>query len=328
LAGTSQATVSLVLNNRAALGRISPATRDNVLEAARKLGYTADLGARRLGHRTGAVASPELTLAILRPAGTPIGWLARLLDVTSESLALLTKSPQLLLEEYFPGRLEEFPGLRVAYRFHGAIVTSSTPADEDFLESGDLPVPVVAFQRHLARQSSVALDNVHGGRIATEHLLQRGRRAVVSIANASVPSRAVEQRLEGYRRAMCEAGLSERIEIAWAPSQNEAGGFEATARLLRERRPDAIFALNDGLAMGALSAIHGAGLRIPEDLAVAGYDDLPFARFLHPALTTVRQPYDAMGHAAVAWLVDAIRNRAERPLHGVFHPELIVRNST
>jgi LacI family transcriptional regulator len=328
LAGTSQATVSLVLNNRADEGRISSATRQSVLDAARKLGYTVDLGARRLGHRAGSAAAPELTLAILRPAGTPIGWLARLLDVTSESLALLTKSPQLVLEDYRPGRLAEFPGMRVALRFHGAIVTSPTPADEEFLESCDLPVPVVVFQRQLARQSSVALDNLAGGRIATEHLIRRGRRAIAAIGSGSIRSSALEQRLHGYRNAIGAAGLGRGERIALAPRLDEEGGYETAERLLREDRPDAIFAVSDVLAMGALSAVQRAGLRVPDDVALVGYDDLPFARFLFPALTTMRQPYDSMGHAAVAWLVDAVRNRAERPLREVFQAELVVRSST
>ena len=328
LAGTSQATVSLVLNNRAALGRISSSTRDNVLDAARKLGYTVDLGARRLGHRNGAVTMPEITLAILRPVGTPLGWLARLLDVTSESLALLTRSSQLVLEDYHPGRLEEFPGLLVASRFHGAIITSPTPEDEAFLESRELPVPLVVFQRRLSLQSCVALDNVAGGKAATEYLIRRGRRAITAMAGASVPSSAAGHRLEGYRSAMAAASLGHEEHVAWAPSLDESGGYEAARALLLERRPDAIFAANDGLAMGAMSAVLGAGLRVPEDVAIVGYDDLPFARFLHPPLTTVRQPYDAMGHAAVAWLVDAIRNRADRLLQRVYQPELIVRSST
>ncbi|MBI3973396.1 MAG: LacI family DNA-binding transcriptional regulator, partial [Chloroflexi bacterium] len=127
LAGTSQATVSLVLNNRDTKVGISAATRQAVLAAARQLGYTLDLGARRLRHRESGAAAPEITLAILRPAGTPVGLTARLIEAATAALAQHAPSAQLVIEEYQPDRLREHPGLSVASRFHGAILTSLTP---------------------------------------------------------------------------------------------------------------------------------------------------------------------------------------------------------
>jgi LacI family transcriptional regulator len=328
LAGTSQATVSLVLNGRDSKLGISAATRQAVLDAARELGYTPDLGARRLRDARAGAAAPELTLAILRPAGTPVGLSGRVIEAAAGGLAEQAPTAQLVVEEYQPGHLDEHPGLRVAARFHGAILTSLTPADEAFLEAHDLPVPVVAFQRQLTRHACVDVDNVAGGLAVTRHLLRRGRRRIAAVGWASVPSRAVERRLEGLRMALAEAGLAGTERVEWVPELSEAGGAAGGAALLAAARPDAILALSDVIALGVLSAVHRTGRRVPEDVAVAGYDDLPFAPYLEPPLTTVRLPYEAMGRAAVSWLIGAVRGRAASRLAERYQPELVIRDST
>jgi DNA-binding LacI/PurR family transcriptional regulator len=325
LAGTSQATVSFVLNNQDTKIGISRATRQAVLAVAKQLGYTADLGARR--HRESGAAAPELTLALLRPSGTPLGLGLRLVDAAAAALASHSPTSQLVIEEYHPGRLFEHPGLLVASRFHGAVLTSLTPADEVFLAETALPVPVVAFQRQVPGHAWVDVDNVAGGATATRHLLARGRRRITAIAWSAVPSRAVQQRLQGYRQALAEAGLAGAEHVVWAGEIGEAGGSAAGTEALETGNPDAILVLSDVMALGVLHAIHRAGRRVPEDVAVVGYDDLSFAAFLEPPLTTTRLPYDDMGRAAVTWLVDAARGRAGGLLHAVYQPELVVRGS-
>jgi len=139
----------------------------------------------------------------------------------------------------------------------------------------------------------------------------------------------VAERLRGYRQALADAGLPEHI--VWPDHLNETGGAEAAAQLPSagaRKRPDAILALSDLLAVGVRSALHRAGVRVPEDVALAGYDDLPFAQYMTPPLTTVRLPYEEMGRAAVAWLLDAVRGRATSPLQHVYDPKLVIREST
>jgi LacI family transcriptional regulator len=315
-----------VLSGRDGRVRISERTRQAVLEAARQLGYTPDLGARRL--RQGAAAAPaELTLAILRPAGSPLALTVRLLEAAAHALGPLASPSQLVLEEYQPGRLAEQSGIRRGSRFHGAIITSPTPDDEQFLEGTALAVPVVVFQRQMSRPASVDVDNVSGGLIATRHLLAKGRRRIAAIGWSQLPSGALERRLAGYREALRRAGLAGEERIVHATSFSEAGGAAAAADLLATQAPDAILALSDVVALGVLSAVHRAGRRIPDDIAVLGYDDLPFAPFLEPSLTTVRLPYASMGEDAIAGLADAVRGRADGMLHRVYQPELIVRRS-
>lgn len=324
---TSVATVSLVLTGRESRVGISAATRQAVLDAARSLSYTPVLSARRLRHHQSAAASPEITLAIVRSVGTPIRETARGIEAVAQGLAEHAPSSQLVIEEYQPSQLSEQPGLRIATRFHGAIVTSLTPADEAFLERSDLPVPVVAFQRRLTRHAYVDVDNVAGGLAVTRHLLARGRRRLAAVGWATASPGAMHRRLEGFRRALGEAGLAETAHVELAPELSEAGGAAGGAAALQKARPDGILALSDVLAVGVLHAIRRAGLRVPEDIAVVGYDEQPFAPYLAPPLTTVRLPYEAMALAAVDWLVQAIRGRADERLATVLDPELIVRES-
>ena len=342
LAGTSPATVSLVLNRSASPVRVSAATRDAVLGAARRLGYTNDLSARRLRSAGARAAAPEITLAVLRPRGTPIGMSARLLGAATAALEAQVPSAQLAVEAFLPGRLREHPGLTVASRFHAAIVVGPAAEDERFLDGATLPVPVVAFQRQLQRQSWVDTDNERAGWLATRHLLQGGRRRIAVAGWAAAPSGAVERRLGGYRRALGEAGLAPAARVVLGADLSEATGSEVTARLLPGPAPgaagaagaagagppDAILAMSDVLAVGVLHALRAAGRRVPEEVAVAGFDDLSYAPYLIPALTSVRLPFEAMGAAAVAWLLSAVRGQTAEPLRRRFPPELIVRESS
>ncbi len=335
LAGTSTATVSHVLNNRGAEQRISEKTRHAVLLAARRLGYIPDLNARRLRHKLGASASPDLVLAVLRPAGSTLGMAAAIVDAASASLRTLAGTPQLVLEEYEPGYLAEHPGLLAGSRFHGAIVSGLTPADETFLEESTLLVPLVAFQRRLSGRSYVDVDNVAGGAAATQHLLDTGRRRIAALTYGEPRSRAQQNRLQGYQQAIARSaeggtrgGTGPEGRCAFAASPDPQHGAEATARLLAEWRPDAIFALIDSLALGALHALDRAGVRVPDDVAVVGYDDTPYAPVAHPPLSSVRKPDAEMVAAAVEWLAAAARGGADAPLQRVYQPHLIVRQSS
>ena len=331
LARTSQATVSLVLNNRASALRISEKTRDAVLAAARDLGYVPDLGARRLRHRLGTSTAPDLVLAVLRPASTRLGNATFVVEAAQAALAALPGGPtrsQLVLEEFLPGKLAEHPGVVGGARFHGAIVTGMTPEDERAFAAGPPSVPLVAFQRRAPARAYVDVDNVRGGALATRHLVERGRRRIAALGYARPPSRAQEDRLEGYRRTLAAAGLGAAAGVWRAETADPAPAAAATDRLLREGRPDAIFVLSDVLAVGVLHALRAAGVGVPGEVAVVGYDDFPYAPFLDPPLSSVRLPYEAMGRAAVGWLTAAARAQAPGLLQDVYAPELIVRRSS
>jgi len=330
LASTSQATVSLVLANRDGPMRISVATREAVLDAARELGYVPDLSARRLRQKQGASLAPSVVMAVLHPAASGLGTTTRVLEAAQAALAVQAPGSQLVLEEYSPGSLFEHPGLVAAARFHCAVVTGLTPQDERFLDETDLLVPLVAFQRRLERCAYVDVDNVAGGEAATRHLIDRGRRRIAALSYAFPPSRAQTARLDGYRRALAAAGLpTGPVELA--PTIDAAGGARAMRAVLEScagRDVDAVFALSDELAAGAMHALRELGRRIPDAVAIVGYDDLSYGVFLDPPLTTVRLPHAEMARAAVSWLVEAVPGRATAVLQRVHQPELVVRRSS
>ena len=328
-AGTSQSTVSLVLNNRDRQVQISRSTREAVLTAARELNYVPDLGARRLRHRLGSEAAPDLVLALLRPAGITIGTATSLIEAVQRSLGRLPGTSQLVLEEYAPGHLAEHAGLRSGARFHAAIITAPTPADEAWLEGvgpDEVPVPIVAFQRRLSRHASVEVDNVEGGALVTRHFLAAGRRRIAALTNTAPPSHAREARLEGYRHALTTAGLP-GMEVS-TETLDPGQAADVTRDLLAHWKPDAIVALSDLLAAGVLQTLRRAGVRVPEDVAVVGSEDMPFAPFLEPPLSSLRLPYDQMGQAAVEWLSQAVRRVAQSPPHLTYAPQLVVRESS
>jgi DNA-binding LacI/PurR family transcriptional regulator len=326
-AGTSQTTVSLVLGRRESGLKISASTREAVLRAARELGYVADLSARRL-RGSGAATAPDLVLALLRPVGASVGPTLQLVDALDAALGALPGAPQLVLERYTPGRLAEQPGLVGGARFHGALVTGLSPDDEAALEELDLPVPLVAFQRAPRRHAFVDVDSVAGAAAAVRHLLARGRRRIAALTQASPPSRAQQARVSGFWQALREAGLEGAGRLLEVQERDPTQAVHLTAALLGDWQPDALVALSGPLVLGALRALHRAGRRVPEDVAVVSYEDLEYAAQLVPSLTCVRLPYGEMASAAAHWLADSARGQPVEPLRRVFTPELVVREST
>ncbi len=188
--------------------------------------------------------------------------------------------------------------------------------------------PIVVFGRRVAELEDrcIWLDNEAGGRLATEHLLARGHTKIRHSADPlSFPdSRA---RLHGYRRALEHVGIEYDERLVVESDFLEQGGSQSARRLL-EREPElsAIFVGNDQMAAGALRTLRDADLRVPEDISIVGYDDVLLARYLFPALTTVRQPLRAMGRAAAEAAL-GILEPTGKEVRRRFAPELIVRQS-
>ncbi len=182
--------------------------------------------------------------------------------------------------------------------------------------------------RHIAEAGSrsIAIDNEYGGLLAARHLTDNGHRVIGHLTGPlSFPdSRA---RLQGYRQGLEEAGIAFDDTLVIESDWLEEGGYQATMRLLK-RRPDitAVFAGNDQMAIGSYQALRATGKRIPDDISVVGFDDVVFARYLYPTLTTVRQPLLEMGEAAAGLVLAALRG--EKPeVTEQFEPELAVRQS-
>jgi LacI family transcriptional regulator len=211
-----------------------------------------------------------------------------------------------------------------------------TPADisgvnhNGFVNHG---VPFVFVDRVLpaAEGCSVSVDDVTGGALATRHLLEAGHTDIAFINGPSQLAQCAD-RHEGVRRALTEAGLAESaVTVLRVDHLDVASGRDAGARLMGlPRRPSAVFCANDLLALGLLQAVFAAGLRVPEDLAIVGYDDIEFAAAAAVPLTSVRQPAWQIGVTAAELVIAETGDDAGSHSHQrvVFQPELVVRRSS
>ncbi|MEP7291364.1 MAG: LacI family DNA-binding transcriptional regulator [Chloroflexota bacterium] len=191
----------------------------------------------------------------------------------------------------------------------------------------DMGVPLATVERPSILQdrvSYVSIDNIGATRIAIEHLISLGRRKIALIAGAT-DNMDAQERLEGFRLVMADAGLPADM-IVYGNFQRRSA-YEAT-KLLLDKDIDAIFACSDVMAQGAYEALYEAGLRVPDDVAVVGFDDLPTAAQLRPPLTTIRQPISEKGSAATSLLLDAIEGKTHAAQHVVLPTTLIIREST
>jgi DNA-binding LacI/PurR family transcriptional regulator len=209
----------------------------------------------------------------------------------------------------------------------GVVVTANGLDDPlvDGLLASSLPTVLVGHRKADRSASYVDVDNVHAADAMTAHLISIGRRRIGYITGAPRNVAAVD-RLAGYRRAMQRAGLA-TDDLVVEGDFNAASGVTCAARLL-DTGVDAIFAANDSTALGALETIRGRGLRVPEDVALAGFDDLEFAVQLDPPLTTVRQGVRQQGEEAVSNLFQLIEDPTGSPRRVLLPTELVIRQST
>ena len=190
-----------------------------------------------------------------------------------------------------------------------------------------MPVVVTGYHRQNSRISAADVDNLEGGRIATECLLQNGHRRIACVTGPLSAQSAID-RLAGYRTALEAAGIPFDEELVSEGNYNHRSGYQAMKKLLdKGAQFSGVFCHNDRMAIGALSALREAGLRIPEDVSVVGYDDCPEAEFADPPLTTIRQNTVEMGAAAAELLIRQVENPGAPAEQVLVHTELVVRAS-
>lgn len=305
--GVSQATVSYVLNNKAG-ARVSPAIRAEVLRIARELNYYPNEAARRLaGMRSRTLGILQLYVRHSVLAGW---WSAEVMRGIADTgfaqgyhlmiYAMSEDVREMCLSAVYSGRLE-------------GLVILAPYRDEPFLKElsdAKVPLAVVGGQKaYNERMVAVDADNEMGGYIATRHLIEQGHRRIAHLHGATNIPNAYD-RLQGFLRAMREAGLHALPELLIESGFLEQSAYEATQRLLQLREPPtAIFAANDVSAVGVLRAVKEAGRRVPDDIAIIGYDGTPFCALTEPPLSTVEQPASEMGRVAARLIVDIVEGR-------------------
>ena len=319
-AKVSQGTVSNVLNHP---DRVSPVRREAVEQAIRELGYVRHEAARHL--RAGYSSTVGL---LLLDAWNP-GFidLARGVEdtTTTEGWSVLISNSARDVE-----REKTYVRLFSEQRVAGLIVVPHDHFAEGLhqIRSGGVPVVVVDRAETGDTGMSVAVDDVTGGELVARHLIGLGHRHFAFVGDEAEAA-PVHARLTGVRKAVAEAGVDVRLDVLPAELTAEAGRDtgEQLAALPSAQRPTAVATAIDLLAIGVLQALLRHRIRVPDDISLVGYDDIPFTRLLSVPLTTVRRPHYEMGATAAEMLTVALSGETPRPRHVIFQPELVIRAS-
>ena len=321
-AGVSVKTVSNVVNGYL---HVRPDTRARVEEAIAELNYRPNLSARNLRKgRTGviALAVPELDIPYFAElarhvvtAAAEHGWTV-LIDQTGGGPEQERKAASGIGD----------------HMIDGLIFSPLALAADDLTGLDGMPMVLLGERVDHGPADHVVIDNVAAAREVTAHLIGLGRRRIAAIGSQRTPEGASARlRLAGYTAALADAGIGydEKL-VAPAPAWHRADGAAAMRELLFTGvRPDAVFCFNDTLALGALRALHEAGLRVPEDVAVAGFDDIEDGRFSIPTLTTVAPDKERIARLAVELLAGRLDGDREAPPRELTAPHrLAAREST
>ena len=314
--GVSHQTVSRVLNGHKS---VTEKTRKKVLKAVEELGYRPNLTARALvtgktatigvlSHDT-TLFGPASTLHSVQSAARNNGYRTTIYSLKSEDSESITTGISDLINEGVDGIVIIAPQIRGAKEISNVI--------------GSFPAVLVENESSAALPS-VNVDQFYGAYELTRHLILLGHK---SVAHISGPKNWYEtgQRVKGYKKALSESKLGSTL--IWEGDWSAPSGFEATKKIIKNKEITAIFAGNDAMALGAMKALSEAGLSVPTDISLVGFDDLPESEFFSPALTTAKQDFHAVGDQALGILL-ALINHSKVRMNVAIKPEILIRTST
>jgi DNA-binding LacI/PurR family transcriptional regulator len=301
-AGVSHQTVSRVVNGHP---NVAPQTRERVERAIRELGYRPNTAARALvTGSTRTLGFVTVNINQYGPAQTLVG-LERAARAAGYSLSVT------VLDEATADAMHDAVDRFVAQSVDAVLALATYDDAAEALHLVHAPLPLVTVQSGGAlEEPAVGVDQVAGARLATRHLLDLGHRTVHHVTGPA-DSKEARDRIEGWRAELAAAGAAVPVCLHgdWTPSS----GYEAGHRLVTRRRAGeevtAVFVANDQMALGLLAALHEEGLKVPRDVSVVGFDDLPEAPYLTPPLTTVRQDFAELGHRAVELVLARLAGR-------------------
>lgn len=322
-AGISTTTVSRALNNKDA---INPLTRKRILKLAREMGYTPNAMARGLKTSRSATIGVVIT-DISDPFFAPI--------IKGIEKAARQEGYHLILsntDENYQMEEEVLETL-IERRVDGLLITPVQTSSQDIVELKKKRLPFVLLCRHfdfelLVETDCVCTDDVEGAFLATTHLIEKGHRKILFINGPTYVSSAKE-RLAGYKRALLETGLKlDEFLIREGGIKMEDGYRIMKEELEKQRQFTAVFAYSDFVAVGVMKASKEANLRIPQDIALIGYDDINMAAFLEVPLTTMRIPKYKLGMEGFKLLTKRMTAEVDSPQRVTLPTELVVRKST
>ncbi len=323
LAEVSRSTVSRVLNNHPS---VRPEVRQRVLEVIKEQDYVPQAAARSLASRRTNV------LTLLIPRSSAFIFTDPFFSLTIQSIteACTARDYSLMLSMATGAEERSFYQRVLRSRITDGVLMLSSDIDDPILPlliNDDMPLVLIGSHPYLQPMYSVDVANRDGAAVAVEHLLRLGHSRIATITGPLQMNTAIDRR-DGYKQALLKAGVGIDPQLIGEGDFTQEGGYSAMRTLLDvQPPPTAVFAASDMMALGALRAIYDAGLRVPDDIALVGFDDIPIASFATPELTTVRQPIQRLGATAATMLLDHLEGNPPAIHHQQLKPELIIRKS-
>ncbi|MEO5887771.1 MAG: LacI family DNA-binding transcriptional regulator [Anaerolineales bacterium] len=319
-AGVSVAVVSYVVNDGPR--PVAPETRIRVERAIDELGYYPNELARSLSRKQTAIIGLIIP-SLVNPVYAEIADSLTHYCAAEGYRVILGSSGRDHQNEV------EFAKSMRAKQVDGVVMIPSESPEEILEPLQHARIPTVVLEHELPNTHCIAIDDLQGGQLATKHLLSLGHGRIGMIKRK--PTSALSHlRYSGFRDTLRAAGIPLDPAVVVESEAGQAGGYASMQKLLAlSQRPTAVFAHNDVLAMGAISAIYHAGLTVPHDISIVGYDDTIQAAYFNPPLTTVKLPIAEMGRAAGKTILELVKNGSSfAPQTTILPVELIVRNST
>jgi DNA-binding LacI/PurR family transcriptional regulator len=325
LAGVSRTTVSFVLNDVLGVS-ISDVTRKRVLDAAKELDYYPNIAGKKLV--SGKSYTIGLVLCQLPEQIFTDAFLPQV--ILGVEQAAIQQGFHVLLKPIDPNETGGYASLLRENHVDGILLSGPRLDDKALVELHEEGVPIMLMgQLPGTAIPFVDVDATAGARAAINHLITLGHQRIGMITNAPLTYASAQQRRAGYLQAMNDAGLTVDESLIQEGNYTPSSGFQAMTELLEIiPRVTAVFVASDVVAMGALLAIKRAGLRVPKDIALAGFDDIPLAEYFDPPLTTVHLPAYGLGWAAGERLIRLIRGEGLNEHSLLLESKLIARQST
>jgi DNA-binding LacI/PurR family transcriptional regulator len=323
--GVSRTAVSLILNNVEGI-RFSDATRQRVLQVAKELNYHPDSRGRKL-----ASGRSNTIGLVLRQSHEQVFADALLPQVLlGIEQAATAKGFQVLLKPLEPEDCDGYMHLVQENHVDGIILSGPRQDESEIIRLQKAGLPVVLMgQLPGSALPFVDIDAVDGSTIAVGHLVEHGHRRIAMITNASLEYTSAQQRLLGYQNALIKAGIEPDDSLIQAGNYTPTSGYAAMKKFLElPLRPTAVFVASDVVALGAIRAIKQAGLIIPRDIAVVGFDDIPLADYYDPPLTTIRIPSFELGRSVGDRLICLVRGESLDQEGVLLESELVIRGSS
>ena len=325
LAHVSRTTVSFIMNNVPGVS-ISAATRKRVLDAAKKLNYSPNVAGKKL------VSGKSYTIGLVLCQSPEQIFTDAFLPqvILGVEQAAMQQGFHVLLKPVDPNDTGGYARLITENHVDGILLSGPRQDDTALMNLHQLRVPIMLMGQLPATDIPfVDVDAIAGAELAVSHLIEGGHRNIGMITNAPLYYTSAQQRRSGYLRALKRAKLPFDKALIKEGNYTPASGFEAMKVLLQSGRPlTAVFVASDVVAMGAMLAIKEAGLRIPQDIAVVGFDDIPLAEYYDPPLSTIRLPAFGIGWAGGERLIRMIQGEGLNDASLLLESKLITRQSS